>query len=66
MKTKLFIENRVIGGYAVAVQSDWFYRIRREHLTNEQRKLYEKEFGHEILSEKLFNDWWFKVSKLNA
>ena len=66
MKTKLFIENRTIGGFSVAVQSDWFYRIRREHLTEEQRKLYEEEFGNEILSEKVFNNWWFKLNNFKA
>ncbi|MBN1181379.1 MAG: hypothetical protein JXB49_03765 [Bacteroidales bacterium] len=66
MKTKLFIENRAMGGYSVAVQSDWFYRIRREHLTDEQRKIYEEEIGHEVLSEKAFNEWWFKVNNLKT
>lgn len=66
MKTKLFTENRMLGGYSVAVISDWGYRIRREHLTEEQREDYIKTFGNEIINVRKFNDWWFKANKAKS
>ncbi len=59
-KVQVFVENKVLGGYSLAVRDDWSFKIKRVNITNEEKEAYEKEFGNEILTYSDFLDWWLK------
>ena len=60
-KIKTFIRNKLIGGWSLAVRDDWSFKIKRVNITEEEKDLYEKEFGEEILTYSDFFDWWLKI-----
>lgn len=51
----------ILGGYYIPVRNDWNYFIKYRHLTEEEKKLYEKEFDHKILMDKEFLKWYEKI-----
>lgn len=59
-KIQTFEENKVLGGYSLAVRDDWSYKIKRVHIDEDEKVAYEKEFGDKILSYSEFFDWWQK------
>lgn len=59
-KIQTFEENKVLGGYSLAVRDDWSYKIKRVHITEDEKQAYEQAFGDKILSYTEFFDWWQK------
>lgn len=53
-----FIENKMLGGYSLAVRDDWSFKIKRVNITEEEREAYEEEFEDKILTYSEFFDWW--------
>jgi len=62
-RIELFKENTALGGYSIAVRDDWSFRIKRLHISVEEKEAYEKKFKDEILSEKDFLEWWMERKK---
>jgi len=62
-KIKLFEESPLLGGYSLAVRDSWVYKIKRVHITTEEKELYEKEFGDTIITYDVFFDWWSRINK---
>ncbi len=57
-KIELFNENRTLGGYSIAIRDDWSFKVKRLHISVEEKEAYEKKFGEQILLEKEFMAWW--------
>lgn len=62
-KTKIFEENKLLGGYSLAVRDDWSFKIKRVHITEFEKNEYEKKFGEEIVSYSEFFEWWQQLYK---
>ncbi len=60
-KVELFKRNKLIGGWSLAVRDDWSFKIKRVNITDEEKELYEKEIGNEILTYSDFFEWWLKA-----
>jgi len=44
-KLVIFKPNDLLGGYSLAVRDNWGFKILRRHITEEEKKLFEKKFG---------------------
>lgn len=64
-KIKLFEENKVLGGYSLAVRDDWSFKIKRVHVTEDEKNAYIEQFGEEVLTYSEFFNWWEKYFKSN-
>jgi hypothetical protein len=62
-RIELFKENTALGGFSIAVRDDWSFKIKRLHITVEEKEAYEKKFNDEILHEKEFLQWWMEYKK---
>ncbi len=62
-RVEVFKKNKLIGGWSLAVRDDWSFKIKRVNITDEEKELYEKEFGEEILTYSDFFNWWQKIQK---
>ncbi|HAN17240.1 MAG: hypothetical protein A2X13_00145 [Bacteroidetes bacterium GWC2_33_15] len=49
---------QVLGGYYIPVRNDWNNKISRRHISENEKELYEQQFGEEILNEDEFFKWW--------
>jgi len=63
-RIKLFEESPLLGGYSLAVRDDWVYKIKRVHITDQEKELYEKEFGDKIITDNEFFEWWVSVNNI--
>ena len=63
-RINIFEENQLLGGYSLAVRDDWTFKIKRTHITKEEKKEYERKFGNKIITYNEFFDWWCKFNKL--
>ena len=63
-KIELFKENKTIGGYSIAVRDDWSFKIKRTHITEADKEKYVQKFGHKIILESEFMEWWVDVNQL--
>jgi len=63
-RIKLFEESPLLGGYSLAVRDDWVYKIKRVHVTQDEKNLYEKDFGDIIITYNEFFDWWVKINNI--
>lgn len=63
-RIKVFEENKMIGGYSLAVRDDWSYKIKRVNINEREKKLYIETFGEEIISYNEFFDWWCRINKV--
>lgn len=63
-KIELFKENKVIGGYSIAVRDDWSFKIKRMHLSEADKEKYVQKFGHKIILESELMDWWTEINNL--
>ena len=61
-KIPTFIENKIIGGYSLAVRDDWSFKIKRVNITDQEKEAYQKQFGEEILTYSDFLDWWLEFN----
>jgi hypothetical protein len=64
-KVELFEESPMLGGFALAVRDDWNYKIKRVHITEDEKKAYIAEFGEEILTYNRFFEWWMSYKLAN-
>ncbi len=55
---QLFDENRKLGGYNVRVMDDWGFRIKKRHITESEKEQYERKFGHKMITDNEFFEWW--------
>ncbi len=56
-RVKLFEEDNAIGGYSIAVRDDWSFKIKRLHVSEDEKLAYEQEFGNKIIHENEFLNW---------
>ncbi len=63
-RVQTFVKNKLIGGWSLAVRDDWSLKIKRVNITDEEKELYEKEFGDEILTYSDFFEWWLKIRNI--
>ncbi len=64
-RIELFKENTALGGFSIAVRDDWSFKIKRLHISTEEKEAYEKKFKGEILLEREFLEWWMEYKKEN-
>ena len=64
-KINLFEESSMIGGYSLAVRDDWVYKIKRVHITADEKVIYEQEFGDKMITYNEFFEWWCKINDTN-
>ena len=57
-KVNTFEENKLLGGYSLAVRDDWSFKIKRVHITENEKKAYEQAFGNSIMTYSEFFKWW--------
>lgn len=57
--------NPLIGGYYVPVRNQWNWDIDYEHITEKDKKRYEKDFGTKIITRDEFLNWWCKLKQNN-
>ncbi|MBN2662503.1 MAG: hypothetical protein JXR68_02535 [Bacteroidales bacterium] len=62
-KTTVFQENKLLGGFSLAVRDDWSFKIKRVHITEFEKDEYEKKFGEEIITYSNFFEWWQSLYK---
>ena len=62
-KVKIFEENKLLGGYSLAVRDDWSFKVKRIHITEEEKQAYEENFGDTIITYTEFIEWWQKFKK---
>jgi hypothetical protein len=55
---QIFIENKMLGGYSLAVRDDWSFKIKRVNISEEEKVAYEEKFEQKILTYTEFFDWW--------
>ena len=60
---KLFIENKTIGGFSLAVRDDWSFKIKRVNVSGNEKDEYERVFGKKIITYEQFFEWWRKLTK---
>ncbi len=65
-KIKLFEENRRLGGFTIKVMDEWGQKIKKRFLKPEQKEKYLQEFGHVIINDKDFFDWWCRINQLGS
>lgn len=59
---KVIERNRIIGGYSLSVRDDWVFKIKKVHLTENEKDKYLEHFGETIISfEKFYG--WYKILK---
>jgi hypothetical protein len=57
-KLKVIERNRLIGGYTLSVRDDWVFKIKKIHLTEEEKDSYLENFGEEIITYNEFYEWY--------
>ena len=62
-KVKVIDRNRIIGGYTLSVRDDWVFKIKKVHLTEEEKDKYLETFGEQILSYNEFYIWYRSLKK---
>lgn len=61
VETFIKSENPYWKGFLLAVRNDWSQKIRRIHISEDEKEKYVQEFGDEILYEDDFFQWWEKI-----
>jgi len=56
--------HNILEGYYIPVRNNWNYKIMKRRITKEEKDLYEKQFGKEILTDDEYFNWWKKVNHL--
>ncbi len=62
-RIELFKENTALGGYSIAVRDDWSFKIKRLHISVEEKEAYEEKYQDKVLLEKEFLEWWMALKK---
>ncbi len=63
MSIELFKENKIIGGFLLAVRDDWSFHIKRVSVTKKEMEEYKRVFGKKIITYKEFFEWWISIIK---
>ncbi len=58
-----FIENKMLGGYSIAVRDDWSFKIKRVNITDAEKEAYQNKFGDNIITYTEFFSWWQKFTE---
>ncbi|NJO87610.1 MAG: hypothetical protein HC831_00605 [Chloroflexia bacterium] len=53
-RIELFKENAALGGFSIAVRDDWSFKIKRLHITVEEKEAYEKSLKLKFYLKKSF------------
>ena len=61
---KIFIENKIIGGFSLAVRDDWSFKIKRVNITEKEKDEYIETYGNEIITHEEFFQWWKKINEM--
>jgi len=65
MKKKPFFEKCDVwwwNGYYIEVRNPLNHALEKRHLTNEEKEIYEKEFGEKIITKPEFEDWIIEIN----
>ncbi len=62
-KIKLFVENKLLGGYSLAVRDNWSFKVKRVHISEAEKEEFLKKFGENIITYSEFFEWWEKLYK---
>lgn len=62
-RIQIFEENKMIGGYSLAVREDWSHKIKRVNITEVEKQKYIDTFGEEIITYDEFFEWWCRINK---
>lgn len=62
-KIEIFKENKMLGGYLLAVRDDWSFKIKRVSISEEEKHAYEQSFGSKIITYSDFFNWWRVLSE---
>jgi len=65
MDIELFTENKIIGGYSLAVRDDWSFKIKRVNVTEIEKDAYKRMFGSDLITYEEFFKWWVGIRKEN-
>ena len=64
-KIKIIEENRLLGGYSLAVRDDWSFKIKRVHINEKEKEEYIKTFGEDkMITYEEFFEWWSRINKV--
>ncbi len=66
-RIEIFKENPILGGFSIAVRDDWSFKIKRIHISVEEKEAFQKQFDNQILLESEFMQWWlnFRQEKIS-
>lgn len=56
--------HNVLGGYYIPVINDWNYHIKKQHITEKEKEIYQQEVGEKMLTEDQYFSWWRKNQHL--
>ena len=49
--------HNILGGYYIPVRNNWNYKLKNKHLTDNEKEIYERDFGEKIISEDKYFNW---------
>lgn len=55
--------HNILGGYYIPVINNWNYHIVKRHISEKEKKLYQQQFGEEILTEDEYFNWWINIRR---
>jgi len=59
----LFVEEKKIGGWLLAIRNNWNEEITRTFVTEDVKAAYLETFGNKVLKEDDFLDWYCEYKK---
>lgn len=65
MKTKAFFEKSRVWwwkGYNIPVRNSWSYKLKKVHLSDKEKQLYEQKFGEKIILDTEFDEWYNSIT----
>jgi hypothetical protein len=65
-RVKVIERNRIIGGYTLSVRDDWVFKIKKVHLTEDEKDKYLSRFGETIVSYNEFYEWYKTIKQKAA
>lgn len=59
----LFLEEKKIGGWLLAIRNNWNEDLRRTFVSDDVKQAYTETFGQKVLKEDDFLDWYCEYKK---
>lgn len=53
-------------GFFIPVRNHWNYHLDNKYLTEEEKELFQKKYGEEIISDTEFDNWYLSLKKAPA